>query len=455
MRRFRGNSLAVALAAGLGLALLFGIGYAVASSSRQVSRQAESLHVTDQILHEATVVRAQIALASYQVSLAAEDVIVDPAAIDSALTEATTAIAATDRAGQTLAELGEATPEATTALNEFLGTAGDVATDLAKQLPVSDDSVADSFDIAVDEIVDIRDELVVAVGASERSNAWISAIAGFLAVFAIPAAVISAYFVLDRRRRRQHEQEVALEAERAALSSREQFLTTVSHELRKPLTGVRGIAAMLAKDDDLMKQPRMADLHALLVGELDDMTGLVDDLLAASRLEAGGLEYSIEPVDVRAETRSLLDSLNHRGASVYIAMDAGVVEADRRRLRQIVRNLVSNAVKYGGPNIEVKGLDDDDSYTVVVIDDGQGVPRDVEEHLFTRFTHQVGDSAQSVGLGLSIVMALAVAMGGTAFHAREDGLTRFGVRLPKSAAAEEPVPRYEPPTMAPVTRADK
>ncbi|MCP3976564.1 MAG: HAMP domain-containing histidine kinase [bacterium] len=453
MRRFRDNSLAVALAAGLGLALVFGIVYAVAASSRQVSREAEALHVTHEAIQAATVARAQLALAAYQVSLAGEDVIVDPAAIDHALTEAITAIAAADRAGATLARLGDATPESAATVNEFVTTAGAVADDLAKQVPAATDTLNSRFAAAMDELGGVRDELTVAVGASDESNTWISAIAGFLAVFAIPAAVISAYFVLDQRRRRQHELEVALEAERAALTSRERFLTTVSHELRKPLTGVRGIAAMLAKDEQLMKQPRMTDLHALLVGELDDMTGLVDDLLAASRLEAGGLEYSIEPVDVRAETRALLDTLNHRGASVYIAMDEGVVEADRRRLRQIVRNLVSNAVKYGGPNIEVKGLDDGDSYTVVVVDDGQGVPRDVEEHLFTRFTHPVGDSAQSVGLGLSIVMALAVGMGGTAFHSREDGLTRFGVRLPKSAVSAKPAP-YEPPTMAPTSRAD-
>ena len=188
---------------------------------------------------------------------------------------------------------------------------------------------------------------------------------------------------------------------------------------------------MLASDEELMEQPRMSDLHALLVGELDDMSGVVEDLLTTSRLEAGALEYAIEPVVVRDEVRALLDSLNHRGASVYMAMDDGVVDADRRRLRQIVRNLLANALKYGGPNIEIKGQADADSYTVLVIDDGHGVPTAAEERLFTRFAGS-GDGAQSVGLGLSIVMALAVGMGGTAFHQREDGLTRFGVRLPNA-----------------------
>jgi signal transduction histidine kinase len=186
----------------------------------------------------------------------------------------------------------------------------------------------------------------------------------------------------------------------------------------------------------------------LLVGELDDMSAVVEDLLTTSRLDAGALEYAIEPVQVREEIRSLLETLNHRGASVYMAMDDGVVNADRRRLRQIVRNLLANGLKYGGPNIEIKGQSDADSYTIVVVDDGHGVPPGIEEKLFTRFASD-GDGAQNVGLGLSIVMALAVGMGGTAFHQREDGLTRFGVRLPNAEAvsaraddaAKVPVPQ--------------
>ena len=293
----------------------------------------------------------------------------------------------------------------------------------------------EKFDLAYEDLMSeltaIRDEQIASVSSGQRSDSMASAIAGFLAVFVIPAAVIATYFVLDRRRRRQHELEVALEAERAALSSRERFLMTVSQELRQPLTGVRAIAQMLGSDENLMDQPRMTDLHALLVGELDDMSGVVEDLLTTSRLEAGALEYAIEPVQVREEVRALLESLNHRGASVYLAMDEGVVNADRRRLRQIVRNLLANALKYGGPNIEIKGQADADSYTVLVIDDGHGVPDGVEEKLFTRFAN-AGEGSQSVGLGLSIVMALAVGMGGTAFHQREDGLTRFGVRLPNA-----------------------
>jgi K+-sensing histidine kinase KdpD len=294
--------------------------------------------------------------------------------------------------------------------------------------------------------------LAANVAGARRSNSIIAAVGGFLAVLVIPAALIAAYYILDRRRRRQHELEVSLQAERAAHESREAFLTAVSHQLREPLWAVRGISRMLGNDDILMAQPRMADLHVLLAGELDDMNGLMDNLLTASRLEADALEYTMEAIEVREATRALTDSLDHRGASIYVAMDDGVVTADRRHLRQILWNLISNALKYGGPNIEIKGLAETDSYTIVVIDDGSGVPRAVEEQLFTRFVHSDKES-HNVGLGLSIVMALAVGMGGTAFYKREDGLTRFGVVLPDSLAPAIPSALYEPPTMTPVTRA--
>lgn len=452
MAKLRETGFALALAVGIVLALVVGIVYSITASSRRLATDAESLHATHEMVQAATVVRSQVELAAFQVALRSEGVGVDAVAIDSALAHADTAADQVVAAHQVLDTMGSSTPELASASSGFEAGTRQAVAALATGVVIATDDVDSRYEELIAELAPVRDGLVVAVSSSERSNAWSSTIAAFLAVFAIPASVITAYFVLDRRRRRQHELEVALEAERAAHESREQFLNTVFHELRKPLTGVRGIAQMLGGDEALMGQPRMSDLHALLVGELDDMTSLVDDLLTASRLEGGGLEYAMEPVDVKGETRTLLDSLNHRGASIYFAMDDGIVNADRRRLRQIVRNLLSNALKYGGPNIEVKGLVDDDSYTVVIVDDGQGVPRAVEDQLFTRFVHD-RDGSPSVGLGLSIVMALAVGMGGTAFHSREDGLTRFGVRLPKAAEAVKAAHQYEPPTITPVTRA--
>lgn len=431
MAKLRENKFALALIAGLALALVVGIAYSVSTRSARIAAYAESLDAAHEAVQAATVVRSQLELAAYEDSLRAEGVEVDDAAIAAAVARASAALR--DFAAQS--ELLIARDVAGTELDASaadLGAAADAIIARIGDGTVIDREPLDSaYSEVIAELRPLRNDLAASIATSGTASRWTTAIAGFLAVFVIPAAVITAYFIFDRRRRRQHELEVTLKAERAAHESRESFLTAVSHQLREPLWAVRGISRMLGNDDILMAQPHMADLHTLLAGELDDMNSLMDNLLTASRLESGAIEYAIEPVDIREETKAIVDGLNHRGANLYVAMDDGVVDADRRRLSQIVRNLISNALKYGGPNIEVKGFADGDTYTIVVVDDGQGVPKDVESQLFSRFTHK--GEAQNVGLGLSIVMALAVGMGGTAFHAREDGLTRFGVRLPVSS----------------------
>ncbi len=452
MAKLRENGFALALAAGLALALLVGIVYSISASGRDVASHTETLHAAHETIQAAIVARGQVELAAYQTSLLAQGVAVDESTIDAAAERAAVAINDAVASHGRLVAGGTSSSQLVVAFADFTTAGAEAIDGFGARAPIATAGFDAAYEKLMSELTTIRSEQIAAVSRGQRSDSLASAVAGFLAVFVIPAAVIATYFVLDRRRRRQHELEVALEAERAALQSRERFLMTVSQELRKPLTGVRAIAQMLAADEALMDQPRMADLHALLVGELDDMSGVVEDLLTTSRLEAGALEYAIEPVQVREEVRSLLDSLNHRGASVYLAMDEGVVNADRRRFRQMVRNLVVNALKYGGPNIEIKGQADSDSYTVLVIDDGHGVPGAVEDKLFARFTHS-GEGPQSVGLGLSIVMALAIGMGGTAFHQREDGLTRFGMRLPNAVVATAPEPSDAEAAMVSVSRA--
>ncbi|NND03914.1 MAG: hypothetical protein HKN91_14125 [Acidimicrobiia bacterium] len=446
MASLRENKFALALVAGLVLALVVGIVFSVSARSRRVAAQAEALNAAHASVQAATVVRSQLELAIFQDALRLNGVQVDAAATTAAATKATNSLRDLSSSVGALVVAGEGSKNLQTSAMAFMAAAENVVADLGGVEPVDAEAVDAQYEALIEELDPLRNDLAANIDASGGTNRWTSAIAGFLAVFLIPAAVITAYFVLDRRRRRQHELEVTLRAERAAHMSREQFLTAVSHQLREPLWAVRGISRMLGNDEALMAQPHMADLHTLLAGELDDMNGLMDNLLTASRLESGAIDFVIESVDVREETKAIVESLNHRGAQIYVAMDDGVVEADRRRLNQMIRNLVANALKYGGPNIEIKGHADGDTYAVLVVDDGQGVPKEAEADLFARFSQYT--ETQNLGLGLSVVMSLAVGMGGTAFHSREDGLTKFGFRLPTSS--EAPVPataEYEPPAI--------
>jgi K+-sensing histidine kinase KdpD len=113
---------------------------------------------------------------------------------------------------------------------------------------------------------------------------------------------------------------------------------------------------------------------------------------------------------------------------------------DRHHVSQLVRNLVSNAAKHGGPTIAVEGRVLDGKYSLQVMDDGDGVPDELVERLFSRFVHQ-GDApltTGSVGLGLFIAGMLAEAMDGELSYERVDDVSVFTFTLPLAASEDEP-----------------
>jgi len=119
--------------------------------------------------------------------------------------------------------------------------------------------------------------------------------------------------------------------------------------------------------------------------------------------------------------------------------------ADRARLKQLLRNLVSNAAKHGGDEIAVTAYSRDGMAVIEVIDDGPGVSADVEERLFDRYIHADGTAVLegSVGLGLAIARSFAEGMGGALTYVRTADLTVFSVTLPLSSPAETTVPETE------------
>jgi signal transduction histidine kinase len=122
-----------------------------------------------------------------------------------------------------------------------------------------------------------------------------------------------------------------------------------------------------------------------------------------------------------------------------------VVLGDQLRIRQILRNLLSNAVQHGGPTIRIYGDEAGSRYVISVEDDGEGVPEHVAERLFTRFVHK-GETpltAGSIGLGLAVARLLAEAMGGSLDYERITGRTSFVLALPLAAGDHDVVERDE------------
>jgi signal transduction histidine kinase len=140
---------------------------------------------------------------------------------------------------------------------------------------------------------------------------------------------------------------------------------------------------------------------------------LIDDLLTASRLEAGPLEVTSTPIDVTSVARSLASHHGEVGDEIEIRFLAAarsfMCRGDELRVRQILRNLLTNAARYGGPMVEIRIGRDDKNVLLQVVDDGSGIAIEVRERIFEPFVQLETKSrpAESTGLGLYTARRLA------------------------------------------------
>jgi two-component system sensor histidine kinase BaeS len=213
----------------------------------------------------------------------------------------------------------------------------------------------------------------------------------------------------------------------AARGSERAFLLNVSHDLRTPLTSIRGYAEALA-DGTLDGEDPEARRRAagVITSESRRLERLVRDLLDLSRLDSH--QFSLRPraVDAGSVVRDSVEAFRPHAADLGIALSmtesaAIPADLDPDRLGQIVANLVENALKYARGTVEVAVTGtaepaSGDAVTVSVADDGPGIPADVGDRVFERLYtgREVPGRAIGTGLGLAIVRELAVAMGGTA-----------------------------------------
>lgn len=224
------------------------------------------------------------------------------------------------------------------------------------------------------------------------------------------------------------------------VASKDQLFASVTHELRTPLTAIIAFVEFLVEEPD-MPAEQAEEFHRLLMEQSHEMSFIIDDLLAVSQIEVDTLHVSLEPLQVLPEatraarlwTPSDFIDIDHR------ALDITVL-ADGRRLRQIIRNLVSNAIKYGGDRIRIGATGDGAMAELVVADDGPGVGEARVEAIFDAYQTSVNVEGQpaSIGLGLHVSRQLAELMGGRLFYRRRDGWTEFVVRLPMAVGLSQP-----------------
>lgn len=442
------RALAITLVAGLSMLVLIGLVFSIAYGSQQITSDATSLHDANEVLRSSTVIRAQLALAVHAGEVDRQFGTDSSEAIALSVSEVVQAI---DDMEVGLAALMVKQPiENIESMGfEFIATTRDVIAliedmDYVVASQTVTEVLGPQFNGLVDGLVVVRDELRTSVRTSDLLLSQIGNIARFLVAFLLPAAVIFIYRDLLRRQARQTDLEGRLEAARQISEAREEFIANASHELRTPLTSITGLAMLLEEIPAIKEDAGSAELVDLMISESFDLNRMVDDLLTTARLDAGALSYSFDDVSPEIEVTDVAESLKRSGSFIEVSCEPAVIRVDSVRFRQIIRNLLSNAGKYGGPTVRVVGQVEGRTYVCEVIDDGDGVPVEIAQRLFERFVHQGQETAVrgSVGLGLSIVNALAQGMGGSVSYRRADQETVFAVRLPLAefASSDLPIP---------------
>ena len=219
-----------------------------------------------------------------------------------------------------------------------------------------------------------------------------------------------------------------VEALTDVLNAKDQFIASVSHELRTPLTGVLGFAEVLRDHTAELTPEERTELATAIADEASDLTNIIDDLLVMSRAEHGTLTVVSVSVDLRAQTAQVLEAMNLTDQiPLEVIRPAARAVADPGRVRQIIRNLLTNAVAYGGPDIRVVIEPVDEMLAMSVIDDGTGVPPGQEDKIFAPYhrAHATVGKPGSIGLGLSVSRTLAHSMGGDLAHRQANGETSF------------------------------
>lgn len=221
---------------------------------------------------------------------------------------------------------------------------------------------------------------------------------------------------------------------------RRDFVANVSHELKTPLTSVRGFAETLLEDDP-PEDLRRSFLSSIRANTLR-LQHLVDDLLDLSRLESGGWVAKKEEVDLGPAVEFLWESFQESGSArglTFSLTGEGAVLADMQGVAQVLRNLIANAIRYtpDGGSVTVEISEEGPGTRIEVRDTGIGIPASALPRVFERFFRV--DSARAraeggTGLGLAIVRHLVDAMGGEVWAESEPGQgTSFFVTLPSAS----------------------
>ena len=255
----------------------------------------------------------------------------------------------------------------------------------------------------------------------------------------------------ERERLLQSEQEARDAAEKAN-QLKDEFLATLSHELRNPLNVILGYSELLLRMPELEGSPRLIKMGEALRRNAQSQSQLINDLLDLSRLQRGKISLNLETISLAAIIDSAVETVRTDAAAkeIDIRLHTGdqllLVDGDRLRLQQIAWNVLNNAVKFtpAGGRIEIELSNDGDAAVLSVADTGQGIDPSFLPYVFEMFRQADGSNRRrhgGLGIGLALVRQLVQLHGGTidAESAGPNQGSRFTVRLPLLREPAAPV----------------
>jgi PAS domain S-box-containing protein len=242
-----------------------------------------------------------------------------------------------------------------------------------------------------------------------------------------------------------------ISADRLVEQMKSDFVSTVSQELRRPLTSIYGFAETLLRRDVAFGEEERRVFLGYITSESERLTEIVDRLLSVARLDTGDLEVDVVPTDVASVVSEVVAGAENAVDDEHrLVLDVPLeplhAEADPERLRQVIGHLIENAVKFSpaGGTVTVTARQRNGAVEVSVSDEGVGIPPGERERIFRKFYR--GDSAGrgGTGLGLFIVQGLVEAMGGTiSVESTEGEGSSFSIELPLAEPVDELVTEAE------------
>ena len=265
--------------------------------------------------------------------------------------------------------------------------------------------------------------------------------------------IIALIFFVQMRRiaRVSDENQALLVKSQDAYKAKSQFLATVSHELRTPLTSIKGCLTLLNSTKVKVPPERQQELTGIGLRNAKQLQDLIDDILFAEKSEFGKLRYEFREVDLCELVRDSVEAHRNYGKKIDVNLELPedgeplLSVGDPKRLRQLISNILSNAIKFSsaGSDVLVRASRTD-RIVISVADKGIGIPKEFHEAVFERFSQADGSASRShegTGLGMSIAKEICEAHEGRIYFESTVGEgTTFFVELPLKVSDAKPAP---------------